>query len=139
MSRVMLMTLGAIGVALVAQTAIAAASENPAANQATAKALLDPKADTKPPEKPVVAAKVIPPSSAPNVAKPAEKAVVVNKVTTTTSTNVPATDTKPADKPTVAAKNTGASGKPATAAKPMSAWRRAYIAKHHHEPPVKAH
>ena len=39
---------------------------------------------------------------------------------------------------TVPAKPTPRSGKRPAPAKPMSAWRAAYIAQHHHEPPVKA-
>jgi len=52
---------------------------------------------------------------------------------------------KPAEKPAALANSTpepaatpGKTGEAAPTDKPMSAWRRAYIGKHHHEPPVKA-
>ena len=44
---------------------------------------------------------------------------------------------KPVAKAVVPPKR-ASSGKAAVAAKPISAWRAAYLAKHHHEPPVKA-
>ena len=44
---------------------------------------------------------------------------------------------KPAETVSAPAKPALPSGK-RTAAKPISAWRAAYIAQHHHEPPVKA-
>jgi hypothetical protein len=59
-------------------------------------------------------------ASAKPAAKPAEK---------------PAATAKPAAEPAAKPLKTA---KAAPVGKPMSAWRRAYIAKHHHEPPVKA-
>jgi hypothetical protein len=44
---------------------------------------------------------------------------------------------KPMPKAVVPTKRASAPGKAAVAATPISAWRAAYIAKHHHEPPAK--
>jgi hypothetical protein len=108
MNRLRLTVLGAIGIALTGQTAVAVgAVENSTAPAAATKPSPPAKDDAKPAEKPVVAAKSTP------------AAVVVTKTKT------------------VATKT--ATSKTTTSAKPISAWRAAYIAKHHHEPPVKAH
>jgi len=48
-----------------------------------------------------------------------------------------AADAEPLDKSAVAAKAKATKPEPVKT-KPMSAWRRAYIAKHGHQPPVKA-